>query len=361
MSKITFIDSQYRYGFHVRKYPTLTETVKRVAETTLFSNFQVCLSSPQSYDLPKFDVDDILSARKILEERDLIMFVHGCFLYNLCGAPKHREDSKFGWNVKKTVEGLTMELDISVGLGCKGVVVHPNSCHDVKKGLFTASQMMKNILTRDTHEAKKLSKKMGISLQEFKRRRKIIIENSAHEGGKRGWNLEELGQMIKAVDNLDLRKQIGVCIDTAHAYGAGIYDFGEFTFGYELSGIKKFYDDFEREIGIEYLSLFHLNDSMRGSSKKDDAYYGSKKDRHEHLGLGYIFGEVSYLDIYIKKGGKINWGNTKGMALKEFFKQAYDRQIPVIGEPPDTHEGGKFDWEQICQILKKTDRPLVYP
>jgi len=37
---------------------------------------------------------------------------------------------------------------------------------------------------------------------------------------------------------------------------------------------------FEKKIGLKYLSGMHLNDSK--------AAYNSKKDRHENIGLGYL-------------------------------------------------------------------------
>ncbi|MBL4653780.1 MAG: TIM barrel protein, partial [Flavobacteriales bacterium] len=152
----------------------------------------------------------------------------------------------------------------------------------------------------------------------FKRSRKILLENSAHEGGKRGWNLEELGQMIKGVPSR-IRDQVGVCIDTAHAYGAGVYDFGD------ILDIKKFYEDFDREIGLDHLWLFHLNDSMNSTKKADDALFGSHKDRHQNLGLGYIFGgSREYLEKHSQEGG-IVWECNRKEALVDFFH----RLIPV--------------------------------
>ena len=236
-----------------------------------YSNFQTYLGNPRSHSVANCDIDDILSAREELRLNDLTMFIHGCLMYNLCGAPNHRKDPKYDNNIKNTCDGLVVELDIAAGMGCSGVVVHPNSCKDVQKGIFTSSTVIQEVLTRDTVNCAKLSSRLGITRQEFKSRRKILLENSAHEGDKRGWNLEELGQMIKGVPE-HLRCQVGVCIDTAHAYGAGIYDFGEFFGGYESSDIKKFYDDFEKEIGLEYLKLFHLNDSMRSTKKASNAF-----------------------------------------------------------------------------------------
>jgi endonuclease IV len=344
--KITYVDSDYRYGFHVNKASTLTETIEKVSNETSFSNFQTYIGNPRSNSSSKCDIEDIMKSRDLLKLKDLKMFIHGCLLYNLCGAPNHRKDSKFNYNIDNTSMGLTIELDIAAGLGAQGVVVHPNSCHDVDKGLSTASKIIEFVLTKNTNESKTLSKRLGISNEKFKKTRRLLLENSAHEGGKRGWNLEELGRMIRGVP-LELQSQIGVCIDTAHAYGAGIYDFGI------ISDIEKFYEDFEKEIGLKHLWLFHLNDSKHSTTKKaENAYFGSHKDRHENLGLGYIFGDSESLYT------EISYNTLKMEALKEFFILAYKHKIPIIGEPPASSQGSSHDWKISKNILMNSEYPL---
>lgn len=350
--RFIFLDTDYRYGFHVSKSATLKDTVEHVVKDLQYSNFQTYIGNPRSNSMANCDIEDIVSAREILRLNNLKMFIHGCLMYNLCGAPNHRKDPQFNNKMQNTCNGLSVELDIAAGLGSGGVVVHPNSCHDVQKGLFTASKTIENVLTRNTVESRQISKRLGVTHENFKKSRRLLLENSAHEGGKRGWNLEELSKMIKGVP-VEIRDQVGVCIDTAHAYGAGIYDFGK------ISDIHKFYEDFEREIGLEKLWLFHLNDSMCSLKKADDAYFGSHKDRHQNLGLGYIFGgDYEHLRRNPQSNKEIKWNSSKKEALKEFFLQAYKRKIPVIGEPPKNSFGMIYDWENVCDILSETEFPL---
>ena len=66
---------------------------------------------------------------------------------------------------------------------------------------------------------------------------------------------------------------MSVCIDTAHAFAAG-FDFRD------KNAFQKIFDDFDRIIGIEKLKCFHLNDSKKP--------LGSRVDRHEHIGKGFI-------------------------------------------------------------------------
>ena len=60
-------------------------------------------------------------------------------------------------------------------------------------------------------------------------------------------------------------------LDTCHAYAAG-YDI--------VSSLDNVLDEFDSIIGLEKLKLIHLNDSK--------FELGSKRDRHEHIGLGKI-------------------------------------------------------------------------
>jgi deoxyribonuclease-4 len=105
----------------------------------------------------------------------------------------------------------------------------------------------------------------------------IALENSAGGGFGLGTSLDELTAIADALDAASVpASRIGFCLDTAHAWGAGI----------DLSNpaeIDAFLDDFDRRIGLGRLPLIHLNDSR--------AELGSRTDRHEHVGAGRI-GEV---------------------------------------------------------------------
>lgn len=66
---------------------------------------------------------------------------------------------------------------------------------------------------------------------------------------------------------------LGVCLDTCHIFSAG----------YDIRNEKiynKTMNEFDNVIGLEKLKIIHLNDSKRE--------LGSKIDRHEHIGKGYI-------------------------------------------------------------------------
>jgi deoxyribonuclease-4 len=105
----------------------------------------------------------------------------------------------------------------------------------------------------------------------------IALENSAGGGFGLGASLDELAAIADALDAAGIpASRIGFCLDTAHAWGAGI-DLAK------PASIDAFLDAFDRRIGLSRLPLIHLNDSR--------SELGSRTDRHEHVGAGRI-GEV---------------------------------------------------------------------
>lgn len=99
---------------------------------------------------------------------------------------------------------------------------------------------------------------------------KAVIENTAGQGSNLGYSFEQIAHII---DRIEDKSRVGVCIDSCHAYAAG----------YDLAtdeGYAAMWNEFDRVIGLKYLSGMHLNDSKKG--------LGSHVDRHESMGKGAI-------------------------------------------------------------------------
>ena len=97
----------------------------------------------------------------------------------------------------------------------------------------------------------------------------ILLENSAGQKNSIGSKFEEIRLILDRLEH----KQIGVCLDTCHAFSCG-YDLRT-----EIQ-VEKNLDHFNETIGLKELKIIHLNDS------KGDI--DSRLDRHEHIGLGKI-------------------------------------------------------------------------
>jgi len=156
---------------------------------------------------------------------------------------------------KKSVASLIRELERCHTLAIDDLVLHPGSYLDtteeigIKKIIDTLNSIFDktaNIKTR------------------------IALETTAGQGTNLGYKFEQLAEMIDGIENKD---RISVCMDTCHIFAAG-YDIREKS-GYEET-IRKF----DEIIGLDYLKAMHLNDSKME--------FGKKRDRHEHIGRGFI-------------------------------------------------------------------------
>lgn len=101
-----------------------------------------------------------------------------------------------------------------------------------------------------------------------KQRTLVLLETMPGKKGEVGGTFEQLRAVI---DKVELKKHVGVCLDTCHVYDAG-YDIVT-----DLDGVL---GHFDRVVGLERLRAIHLNDSKNP--------FESHKDRHAKLGEGSI-------------------------------------------------------------------------
>jgi len=99
---------------------------------------------------------------------------------------------------------------------------------------------------------------------------RLLLETTAGQGTNLGYTFEQLAYMIDQVED---KSRVGVCLDTCHIFAAGypIIDPKDY---------KKTIKQFDDVIGLDRLKIIHVNDSLRE--------FGSRKDRHEHIGKGHI-------------------------------------------------------------------------
>ena len=175
------------------------------------------------------------------------VFTHTSYLINLAttNAEFHR----------KSIAAMIDELDRAERLGIRAVVLHPGAHMGAgaKAGIDQIARSLDQIHAAIPHH-------------------KVItlLETSAGQGSCVGCSFEELGQIIRLIDD---RKRVGICFDTCHVFASG-YDLRTRE-AYERS-----IDDLERHVGVKNVGLFHLNDSKKP--------LGSRVDRHEHIGHGQL-------------------------------------------------------------------------
>ena len=125
----------------------------------------------------------------------------------------------------------------------------------------------------------------------------VLLETMAGKGSEVGRTFEEIARIMEGTRHGEL---LGVCLDTCHVWDGG-YDVRN-----DLEGVLA---EFDRVIGLEHLKALHLNDSKNPM--------GSRKDRHERIGEGYLG-----LD-----------------AFAAVVRHPKLRRLPMILETPNTLQG----------------------
>jgi len=156
---------------------------------------------------------------------------------------------------EKSINGLIVELERCEVLGIPYLVLHPGA--HVKSGVEAGVRRVAQALN-----------KAHTQLPDFKV--KVALEITAGQGTTLGRTFEELATIIS---QCAAPERLVVCFDTCHALAAG-YDFRTET------GYQAMWDTFEKVLGWDKLAVIHVNDS------KNDV--GSHKDRHIHIGEGFI-------------------------------------------------------------------------
>ena len=232
------------FGAHVSSAGSILKTFDR-AEKIGAEVFQFFLRSPRAWYWKGVSKELVSRFRDQLSEFKNPVMVHSPYLLNLA-SPK--EDLR-----RRSIEVFLEELRVCDELGIDFYNFHPGTATGISE-----EEGMRNIVR---------------SLEEIfssyePERTTVLLENTAGERGDLGKNFEELSFILGNFEGV----RMGICLDTCHA----------FAYGYEINterGFSEFLREVERA-GVERIKVVHANDSKFPP--------GSKKDRHEHIGEGFI-------------------------------------------------------------------------
>jgi deoxyribonuclease-4 len=218
------------------------------------SAVQVFVDNPTSWRRRAAPPAELDAFRAILTAHDIApLAVHAAYLVNLAGT-----DREFA---AKSQAVLEADLRAAPGYGARFLNVHTGSHRDttVGAGIRRIARAVARTLeaVADVPDAPM-----------------IVLENSAGGGWSVGSTVAELARIADVAGSLGVPEdRLGFCLDTAHAWGAGIrLD--------EPKEVDRLVEDVERRIGLRRLVLVHFNDSKSEP--------GSRHDRHEHVGAGRI-------------------------------------------------------------------------
>jgi deoxyribonuclease-4 len=240
---------------HVSISGTLDQAADRAKELGC-QTFQMFTRNPRGWKFKKLDKGEAKEFKRKVELFGFTPVVsHMPYLPNL-SSPK-----KLIYN--KSLKSLMAELDRCATLGIPYVVTHLGS--HLGKG---ADVGLEQIVTAVNQALSKNESDV-----------KLLLENTAGTKNSMGSSFEEIKRIL---DRIERKDRVGVCFDTAHGFAAG-YDLRT------AQGVNSTIDRFDSTLRLNLLKVIHLNDS------KGDL--GSRRDRHEHIGLGFI-GEEGFRALF---------------------------------------------------------------
>lgn len=279
-------------GWHTSISPSIIHGVKFNQETHKSVNkfdvaAQIFLKAPMKIGKSKLNDQDCIKVKQYIEENNIYLVVHGQYLINFI-----KTDND--WAINSVVDDIKL-LDKMIPDNKKemtGVIIH--------MGKNTNKQTIEDCIDNFYKNVKEVINKT----QECKV--KLILETSTKtkNGNDIFYDIETFGKLKTYLVNKLSKEEysrIGYCIDTAHIFASG----------YNIK-TKENFEDFvslwDHNIGINEITLFHLNDS-----KVD---LGCCRDLHEQIGSGLIysdnkdglkalleFSKINNIPVIIESGG----------------------------------------------------------
>ena len=239
-----------RIGCHISIAGGIDNSVKR-AEKLGCSTMQIFSKNASTWREKILKKEEVKSFRENLKNSDINpIFIHTSYLINLASP----SDELYFKSINAFIEEMK-RADLL--LPDPYLIIHP--------GAHTGAG--------EEYGIQRIIRALNIILEEstdLNLKTMILLEDTAGSGTNLGYSFRQLRRMFEGVKD---RKRIGICFDTCHAFAAG----------YDLShheGIERTLEEIEEYLGLERLKVIHLNDSKFP--------LGSRKDRHMHIGKGYI-------------------------------------------------------------------------
>ena len=175
--------------------------------------------------------------------------VHASYLINIASP----DDDLW----EKSYQALKDEVERAAAFDLPLITFHPGSfvSSDAEAGMARIAEGLKRLLVETAVSAPNTT---------------ICVETMAGQGTNLGHSFEQLGNILNQVGD---HARLGVCFDTCHVFAAGYDIRTPETYAATMAA-------FDQAIGLDKIKCFHLNDSKHE--------LGSNKDRHEHIGQGFI-------------------------------------------------------------------------
>ena len=280
-----------RLGRHM---PTHSNAVKaaEIASKLGCTSIQIFASNPTGWRPPTGDPANSVAFAQAARDNGLDpVVIHAPYLINLASP------DEVIW--EKSIALLRWTLQRGELLGATYVIFHTGSHRGsgVDAGLAHIAEAIALILPETPAEVM------------------LLLENDVGAGNSLGHSFEQIGMVLNVLPQYEDR--LGVCLDTAHLWGAG-HDISNAT------SVQQLLQHFDDVIGLKRLKVIHLNDT--------EMALGSHRDVHARLGEG-IIGEEG---------------------LRALLRDPRLDHVAVLLETPiKTDEHDKEDWEHDKRHLEK--------
>ena len=236
-----------RLGRHM---PLNAKAVKAtaIAEEIGCNAIQIFASNPTGWRPPTDDPRSAIAFAEAARQHGLDpIVIHAPYLINLASPEENT------W--EKSISLLRWTLRRGALLGAKYAVFHTGSHRGsgIEAGIARIAGAIRRILPETPPEVM------------------LLLENDVGAGYALGHSFEQIGAVLNLLP--EFNERLGVCIDTAHLWGAG-HDIS--TAESTLSVLQHF----DVTIGLSRLKIIHLNDTEKA--------LGSHRDVHARLGEGII-------------------------------------------------------------------------
>ncbi len=225
----------------------LKKTLKTAQELGC-ETVQVFVSNPQGWAIPKPrpDAQEFTDGAREMGLSPIV--VHAKYLINLASQNEEQRE--------RSVEALAHELVAAGSIGADIVVVHSGSHGG------DGEKIGMERLAEGFEKARERAEKIAETGQKIA---EPVLENSVGAG-------TQLCSTIDTLVEVAGRADVGVCLDTAHAFVAG----------YDLStpdGAAKVAEELQSGLDSR-IALIHLNDARNE--------FGSHRDGHRRIGEGHV-------------------------------------------------------------------------
>lgn len=244
------------------------------------STCMVFTGAPQNTRRKDISRFHIAEGRKLLDEHHIApLIVHAPYIVNLANTIKPSAHD-FG------MQFMLGELERAEAIGATDISFHPGA-HvgaGTQKGIDQLARSLSELFEKTTTSHVR-----------------IAVETMAGKGTEICTDFAQMGELLRLVGS----PRLTVTFDTCHVYDSG-YDLREHE--------DDVFDEFDKQIGLDKLTVFHLNDSKFGLS--------SHKDRHANIGQGKLGWEALYRIV----------------TMPQFAKVPKILETPAIPDPSDPHK-----------------------